>query len=131
MPAEGQSLINTLLAMVEAHNRHDLEAELSCYTDDAQFEIVGRKAAKGKNALRSLFVDDAQRNSRLTLTDLTVQGNTVVGRGKEQNDRFTELGMDCIYFDECRFTFRDGLICQVKSTISRDSDQNLHMRSSR
>ncbi|MBN1974629.1 MAG: nuclear transport factor 2 family protein [Sedimentisphaerales bacterium] len=116
--AQDQKLLNNLRDMQAAHNRHDLEAELSFYADDAQFEVVGRSIITGKTKLRSLFTQDAQRNSRLTLTDFKVQGDTVVCKGKEQNDHITEQGLDCIYFEECRFIFRDGLIQEVKTTLS-------------
>ena len=117
--AQDQKLLNIIRDMQAAHNNHNLEAELSFYTDDAQFEVVGGSVITGKARLRSLFTQDAQRNSQLTLTDFKVQGNIVFCKGKEQNDRITEQGLDCVYFEECRFTFRDGLIHELKSTMSR------------
>jgi ketosteroid isomerase-like protein len=110
-----------------AHNRHDLEQELSFYTDDVRFEVVGTGGftKEGKEELRKFLERDILLNSQLifTITDCKLQGDTVICPLKEQNELVTRLGLDAIYYEECRHTFRDGLIKEVKATISPASDE--------
>ena len=124
-------LVNTLLDMAEANNCHDLERELSFYTDDAKFEIVGEGGfvIEGKEELRKLFARDALLNCRLTLTDFHIQSEMVIAhRGKEQNDFFTAIGLDTIYYYKIRDTFRDGLIQEVRAELSPESIKALENR---
>jgi hypothetical protein len=117
-------LVNTLLDMAEASNCHDLERELSFYTDDAKFEIVGEGGfiIEGKEELHKLFARDALLNCRLTLTDFHIQSKTVIThRVKEQNDFFAAIGLDAIYYGKIRETFRGGLIHEVRAELSPES----------
>jgi proline iminopeptidase len=117
VPADDQKLIQTLLDMMAAHNRHDLERELSFYTDDARFEVVGAWVKEGKEQLRELFTWDVVGNSRLTFTDFRVQDHTVTCHVKEQSDTITGLGMDA-FEEDCRVTFRAGRIQETEVKIS-------------
>jgi proline iminopeptidase len=116
-PASDLKLVNTLLDMMAAHNRHDVEQELGFFSDDAQFEVVGAWVKEGKEELRKPLTLDVLLNSRLTLTDFRVQGHTVTFHAKEQNDIFTSLGMDAID-QNCQATFRGGRIQEVRVTTS-------------
>ena len=122
-------LVNALLDMAEANNCHDLERELSFYTDDVRFEVVGGFVKEGKEELREIFARDALLNCRLTLTDFHIQSETVIThRGKEQNDFFAAMGLDAIYYYKIRDTFRDGLIQEVRAELSPESIQALEDR---
>ena len=112
--------------MMRAANDHDLEQELSFYTDDARFEIVGGFVKEGRQELRRLFERDALLNCRLTVTDFQVRGDTVTFQAKEQNDMIAHLGLDSIEWEECRATFREGRIRDMTATISPASNEGLN-----
>ena len=78
---------------------------------------------KDKEILRSLFALNVRRNSRMTTMEFEQQGDTAIYQAKEENDLITRLGLDGIYYDETRTTFQDGLVQEVKLTMSPASEE--------
>ena len=94
----------------KAHNNHDVEGALSCFTEDFVFEVSGHCIAEYKYKMRELEEWDAAINSQFTFTDVKIFGDTVVCKLIERNDWFRLAGIDAIYYDSIRITFRNGLI---------------------
>jgi hypothetical protein len=120
---KSQALIATVKALEAAHNRHDIEAELCLYADDIRFEAVDAWTKEGKAELRKLIELDAMLNSRMDFTGFSVADNRVTCKVKEQNDMIQLLGMGLMSYEDV-FTFRDGLIRQVRATVSAESLQD-------
>jgi len=108
-------------AMVEAHNSHDVERELSFYTDDARYEMVGAWVRQGKEELRRLLEKDAIFNSQIFLTDVEVAGDVVTCQAKEQNDLFMTAGIDALDYEFWQFGFEDGLIKAVRAKHTKET----------
>jgi len=116
-----QTLVDKLMGMVEAHNRHDWERELSFFTEDARFEMVGAWVKEGKAELRKLFELDVLLGSQLTFTDFQVEADTVTCKVEEQTELHTLLGLKAIYYEYSQTTFRDGLIEETRAKLSAES----------
>ena len=110
-----------LKALQEAHNSHDVEKNLSFYADDAKFVMIGHWVEEGKEGLRNIFTSDAALNSRLTFTDIKVNGDTVTCKVKEENDLLKLVGIDAIYYESSHFIFRDGLIIETRAVKTQES----------
>jgi len=115
------SLAEKTRAMERAHNQHQLETVLSCYADDARFEMVGEWAVQGKEALRDLFTVDFLLNGRLVFSDVLVHGDTVICKATEQSDFFVALGLETYNYDRCEFRFRNGRIQEARATGAPES----------
>ena len=119
------NLKDRVKAFQEAYNSHDVEKELSLCEEDLRFEIVGESVTEGKEELRKLCEMGAILNDHLTLTDLKVSGDTVTCRLKEHNDWFKAGGIDAVYYESAQFTFKNGLIKEVRSKYTQDTARSL------
>gem|GEM_PF-385540 len=103
-------LMNQLQIYEDAHNSHDVERALLCFTDDIRFEMVGSWIRQGKEEMREYEEWDAAVNSHFTFRDIRISGDTIFCRLTERNDWFRLAGIDAIDYTRARITFRDGLI---------------------
>jgi hypothetical protein len=109
-------------AFLEAANSHDVEKLLSFYADDVRFEIVGTPMViEGKENLRKPIEEQFILNAHLTFTDITVNGNTVTFKVKEQNDMLKAAGIDALYYEYDQITFEDGLIKKEEAKPTQES----------
>jgi hypothetical protein len=98
----------------EAHNRLDVEKELSLLSDDAKQE--------GSGGYQWIMLE-ALLDSRIFLTDIKVNGDVVTCKAKQQDDWFKTAGIDAVYYESFQLTFKDGLIKDIKSTYTQESDK--------
>lgn len=117
-------LVEQVQAYLEAHNRHDVEAAMSFYTEDARFELVGEWVKVGKETIRGELEEwDAATNNHLTFYDLKVGPDRAVFKAIERNDWFHELGIEEFHYDSCTMVFRKGLIAEVKAHAAAESEK--------
>jgi hypothetical protein len=102
--------------MTEVHNRHDVQKELSFWTDDGVLALEGEKPAVGKALLRNVFACDSALNSEIHFKGFTVRGDTAIFNSLvERNDFFRLAGLPEVdYVPGTRITFRKGLIERIE-----------------
>jgi hypothetical protein len=105
----------------DAHNSHDVEQALLCFTDDIRFEMVGSWIRQGKEEMRDYEEWDAAVNSHFTFRDISISGDTIFCRLTERNDWFGLAGIDAIDYERARITFRDGLIEEIIAEETEES----------
>ncbi len=106
----------------KAVNNHDIEKTMSFYADDIRFEIVGTPMViEGKDKLRKPIEEQFILNAHLTFTDIKVNGNTAAYQVKEQNDWLKAAGIDALYYEYDKLTFKDGLIIQEKTKPTQET----------
>lgn len=111
------TLVGRIKAMQDAHNRGDVDKELSFFTDDVRCEF-GEYVLEDKEQLRKAVEQNAIFNSRMTFSDCKETSNTVTCRIKEHNDMLKAAGIGPISYDFSRHFFENGLIKQVKAQPS-------------
>jgi len=97
---------------VELHRSHNVDGLLALHTNDAEFIIPGQRPVRGKNALKDLFEWDAVLGSQLTMSDISMNGDTIlINSITERNKFFLFLGIPEVrYQPGTRFVLRNGLI---------------------
>jgi ketosteroid isomerase-like protein len=96
--------IEQMQAYLEAHNRHDIEAAMSFYTQDARFELVGEWVKVGKETIRDELEEwDAATNNHLTFYDFQIGPEQVVFRAIEQSDHAVNK-----YNNNFHFNYKPG-----------------------
>jgi len=115
-----KDLITLVKAFQESENRHDIEALMGKFAEDAEFEMVGQVTLKGKEEIRQIFEYDAGVNTELQFFDFKSEGDTVTCQVVERNDRLKAAGFDKLLYTSCFITFRDQLI--QKFSISPDAE---------
>jgi ketosteroid isomerase-like protein len=94
-------------------NNDDVEKDLTFFTDDIVFEVNDDTKLSGKDQLRNLMERDAVIKVRLTMTDIEVEGNTVVVKEIEKNEVCRLLGIEELS-GKSIYKFRGRLIEKVK-----------------
>jgi hypothetical protein len=103
------------------YNTHDVEKLMSFYADDVEFEIVGVWVKKGKAVVRELAEWDKATNMHMTISDITVSGDTVTCKLVETNDWWRLAGMGEAYYEPCVMIFHNGLISEMRATMTQES----------
>jgi len=103
------------------NNAHDIEKLMIFYADDIVFEIVGVWVKRGKKAVRELAEWDRATNMRMTISNVKVSGDTVTLKLVETNDWWRLAGMGVVEYDPCVMVFREGLISEMRTTMTRAS----------
>jgi len=117
-------LIEQMQAYLEAHNRHDVEAAMSFYTNDATFGLVGEWVKVGKETIRDELEEwDAATNNHLTFYDLKVSPDRADFKAIERDDWSRELGIEEFHYDSCSMVFRGGLIAEVRAHAAAESEK--------
>ncbi len=116
-----EDLITLVKAFQELANRHDIDAVMGKFTEDAEFEMVGQAAVKGKKEIRQIFEYDAGVNTELQFFDFKSEGDTVSCQVVERNDRLKASGFDKLLHTSCSFTFRDQLIQKFITSADAES----------
>ena len=104
----------------KAVNNYDVEKFLTFFTDDIVFEVYDDIKLSGKDQVRKLMENDAVNKARLTITDIKVEGSTVIVKETEKNEGCRLLGIEeddgiSIY------KFRGRLIEKVKIESTPES----------
>jgi len=115
-----KDLIALVKAFQEAENRHDIEAVMGMFADDAEFEMVGQARVKGKDQIRPIFDYDVGVHTDLQFFDFKCEGNTVTCQVVERNDRMKAAGLEKLLYPSCSLVFRDQLI--EKFTASPEAE---------
>jgi len=78
----------------KAINNYDVEKFLTFLTDDIVFEVYDDIKLSGKDQVRKLLESDAVNKTRLTITDIKVEGSTVIVKETEKNEGSRLLGIE-------------------------------------
>ncbi len=109
-----------LRAYVEANNAHDIDRVMVLYTDDIRFENVGVWVKQGKEEVRTIAEWDATTHIQMTISDITVMGDTVTFTLIETNDWLKSAGVDEWHW-VARVITKNGLIKEIKATLTEES----------
>ncbi len=115
------TLVGRVHAMRDAHNRGDVEKELSFFADDVRCEFGDSIVINGKEELRKAVEQNALFNSQMTFTDCKESGNTVTCKVTEQNDMLQAAGIGPVYYEFSEQTFEGGLIKRLRARPTKDS----------
>lgn len=113
-------LIERVKAYESTYNAHDIEKLMAFYTDDIKFEIVGVWVKQGKEAVRELAEWDKATNLHMSISDISVSGDTVTFKLVEANDWWKLAGMGEAHYEPTVIVFRNGLISDIRATMTQD-----------
>jgi hypothetical protein len=117
------TLVERVHAMKDAHNRGDIEKELSFFADDVRCEFGGSFVINGKEELRKAVEQNALFRSRMTFTDCKESGNTVTCKVREENDMLKAAGLGPVYYEFSKQTYENGLIKGLRARPTQESIQ--------
>ena len=117
------TLVERIHAMKDAHNRGDIEKELSFFADDVRCEFGGSFVINGKEELRKAVEQNALLRSRMTFTDCEENENTVTCKVREQNDMLKAAGLGPVYYEFSEQTYENGLIKGLRARPTQESIQ--------
>ncbi len=120
-----QKLDEQVQAYMEAHNRGDVEEELSFFADNPKYEVVDQWTREGKENLRILIETDAALHSQLVIKDMKVSKNKVTCSLEERNDWLKIAGIDPLYYEYREFIFEKGLIKEIRSKPTEEGAKSL------
>ncbi len=123
-PTPEPDLLSLVEAYLEAHNRHDLEAGMAFFVEDAALGI-GSVSAKGQEQIRTFHEHQFKLNAELQHDDCSVEENTVICQAVLSNDWEQAVGINKIQFTPWTYTFEAGLIQQVSATPDPETEQIL------
>jgi hypothetical protein len=115
------TLVDRVHAMKDAHNRGDVEKELSFFADDVRCEFGDSFVINGKAELRKAVEQNALLRSRMTFTDCKESGNTVTCKVTEQNDTLKAAGIGPVYYEFSEQTYENGLIKRLRARPTQES----------
>jgi hypothetical protein len=107
-----------------AVNNDDVEKGLTFFTDNIVFEVNDDTKLSGKDQLRNLMERDAVIKVRLTMTDIEVEGSTVVVKEIEKNEVCRLLGIKELSGMSI-YKFRGRLIEKVKIESTPEAEAKL------
>ena len=113
---------NVVMAYLEAHNRHDMDAVLALFAPDIRFEMSGLWVRVGIEEMRSLEAWDKVVNSQLTFKDLRVQSGRMTCKAEETNDWLKMVGIEAVYYDTVKFEFENDVIRHIRVKIASKSE---------
>lgn len=114
-------LSERIKAYEATYNTHDVEKLMSFYADDIEFEIVGVWVKEGKAVVQELAEWDKATNMHMTISNIEVSGDTVTCKLVETNDWWKLAGMGEVYYEPCVMIFRNGLISEMRTTMTQES----------
>lgn len=120
-----QKLDEQVQAYLEAHNRGDVEEELSFFADHPKYEVVDQWTREGKGNLRILIETDAALHSQLVIKAVKVSKNKVTCSLEERNDWLKLAGIDPLYYEYREFIFEKGLIKEIRSKPTEEGAKAL------
>jgi len=111
----------TFTAYQEARNGGDITKELSFYTEDIKYEVVGQWTIVGKEELRKVIETEIVLNSRLIFTDVKFSKNKVTCKVEEKNDWLKLAGIDSLHYEFREYIFEKGLIKKIRTKPTQES----------
>jgi hypothetical protein len=114
-------LTERVKAYEATYNAHDIEKLMSFYADDIRFEIVGVWVKSGKHAMRELAEWDRATNMRMTISDISVSGDSVTCELVETNDWWQLAGIGEVLYEPCTMIFRNGVMTEMRAKMASSS----------
>ena len=79
--AEEASIREAMMTYYDAFDRHSLEDFVTCYTDDAEVDIVGYFEMKGREEIKSFYIEEfknypSSKIENLNINIMSVSGDT-------------------------------------------------------
>lgn len=97
----------------DAHNSHDVNAELSYLVKDVQFDLVGSWTKKGIGELSKIAEWDARLNSQLDFHIQHIKGDSIFCSAIEKNDWLSAIGLEMLEHPNIIFVIKNGLIHHI------------------
>lgn len=113
-------LIERVKAYGSTYNAHDMEKLMAFYTDDIRFGIIGVWVKQGRKVVRELAEWDRATNLHMSISDISVSGNTVTFKLVEANDWWKLAGMGEVHYEPTVMIFRNGLISDIRAKMTQD-----------
>jgi hypothetical protein len=115
------TLVGRIKAMQAAHNRGDIEEEMSFFADDVRCDFSGSFVINGKEELRKVIEGNSIFNSRMTFTECNESGNTVTCKVTEYNDMLKAAGLGPVYYEFSEHIFENGLIKELRAKPAEEN----------
>jgi len=111
----GSRPLEILTKLEKTHNDQQVEEFVSCFADTATFSISGGWSATGLAEIRGVAEWDAAINSRLQFSNVTVRGDTVFCRLREDNDWFRQMSLQSIIYDSVWVVIQNNKVVRVEA----------------
>ncbi len=115
------TLVERVNAMKDAHNRGDVEKELSFFADDIRCEFGESFIINGKEELRKAIEQNALLRSQMIFTDCKESGNTVTCKVTEYNDMLKAAWVGPVNYEYSEHTYENGLIKRLRARPTPES----------
>ena len=110
---------------VRAYNTHRVDDIMALYSDDILFEITGfGLSVSGKESVKGIAEYDSVLNTILTLSDISVNGDTVFCSLTENNDWCKAAEIPAAYYPKTTFIVKNYKISQIHAEIADSSLEN-------
>ncbi len=106
-------------------NSRQVEGILKLYADNVVLEKSGSHFFRGKPELREITKYDSVVNRQLTLSEVTLQGDTLLFNMVENSDWYRGLGLEKVQL-RGKLVFSGGLITYLSEEIAPESHQAMH-----
>jgi hypothetical protein len=113
--------LKRLLHFQEVFNRHDLAAVLDLYHPEVRYEQVDDWVRHGREAVAEVEAWNRVVNCQLKFFAPVVRGETVTARAQETSEWLRLAGITAVHYDSLRYTFRDGLIVDVRAVLAQET----------
>jgi hypothetical protein len=129
--AQDESLVRERFeAYIEAHNKHDIEAELALYADEVVFEVPQNTAILAREDLRPRLEWEAVTESHLSMSGVEIEGDTVTINELVETSTWLQLAgiEEMVYEPGTQLVFADGLISEVlPASPTRESQEAVEL----
>lgn len=108
-----QTLADRVQAMIDAQNVGHVEMVLSFYEEDARVENDGLWVREGRAQLQELYELQHYLHSQMRMRAIRERRDRVICDIEEQNDLYTLLGIDAIYYRNVTVIFGERGIARL------------------
>jgi len=109
----------------KANNTHRIDDIVAFYSDDILFEIPGfGMSMSGKDQMRSIAEYDSVLNTIMTISDVSVNGDTVTCSLSEYNNWIDAAEIPAAYYPKTTFIIKDYKISKLHAEIADSSLEN-------
>jgi hypothetical protein len=125
--AQDDSLVKERFeAYIQAHNSHDIEAELALYADEVVFEVPQNTAILAREDLRPRLEWEAVTESHLSVSGIEIDDGTVTINDLVETSKWLQLaGIEAMVYEPgTQLVFADGLISEVLPAPPTEASQD-------
>jgi ketosteroid isomerase-like protein len=106
----------------EAFNSHNIDSLMRYYADDVVFEVAGLgMSLTGRESVRGVAEYDSVLNTIMSLSNMTVSGDSVFCELSETNDWLNAAGISQAYYSRAVFVVPGSEISYIEAELSDSS----------